>query len=213
MDNALRFLEKLADDPYLALVAVALLILAVAGTAYLKSYFSEKGKAHASGDSGSRDSLQVPDNPLIGPIWHMMTAGLQKSIVGAATWAVRDGKNYVSTRDIFASQNRIRPDSLDDLFTRFPDGSLPEPVSEDLVPQLDTITPDLRFSGCLQESLGELASDRNVGRSLSARDVFIDIAKHGSGQSVRRLRTHGVDAERIEEIVNQLGWKIIRRDV
>ena len=41
--------------------------------------------------------------------------------------------------------------------------------------------------------------------------MFVDIALHGNSKSTVRLRTHGVDQTKVEDIVKQLGWQILKR--
>jgi hypothetical protein len=42
-----------------------------------------------------------------------------------------------------------------------------------------------------------------------SEDVFVDIARYGTGESVRQLRTHGISRELIGTMVRDLGWQIL----
>jgi hypothetical protein len=48
---------------------------------------------------------------------------------------------------------------------------------------------------------------------LSSEDVYIDIARHGTGKSTRLLRRHGVSKADVEKIVGQVGWHLVERRV
>jgi hypothetical protein len=45
---------------------------------------------------------------------------------------------------------------------------------------------------------------------LSTSEVFIDIAKNGNNNSVKRLRVHGITPEKIDQLVRQLGWQVVK---
>jgi hypothetical protein len=42
--------------------------------------------------------------------------------------------------------------------------------------------------------------------------MFVDIAKYGHGESVSRLRKHGVGSREIESRVQELGLPVLRRN-
>jgi hypothetical protein len=48
-------------------------------------------------------------------------------------------------------------------------------------------------------------------RKISPADLFVDVAKHGRGPSVARLREHGVNPALVEEKVQKLGLSVLRR--
>ena len=47
---------------------------------------------------------------------------------------------------------------------------------------------------------------------LSSEDVYIDIAHYATGKSTQRLRSHGVSKTDVENIVAQLGWRLVERN-
>ena len=198
-----ELISQFGESPVITLLLVLAVVVILVVSWYLKAYVTETARSHANDGT--------PDNPILAPVWHLMDPELKALFSGAAEKARRDGKDIVSTRDLFAAVNRLRPGPMKELLEMLPAGSLPDPIAADFKPDGRTITPSLQFSGCVRESLGEL-SRRGAAGKLSTQDVFVDIAKHGRGESVRRLRTLGVDAERIDEIVRQLGWTVVDRD-
>ncbi len=145
-------------------------------------------------------------SPLVANFWDDLSPSLQDALVLAATSARRAGKNVISTRTLFAALRRLDPDPLREFFEQVPPDSLPEALPEGLIPDISAFAEIEAFSGCVSDSLDRLASHADLSESVSAEAVFVDIARNGTGESVRRLRTHGVDAERVDEIVRELGW-------
>ncbi len=140
-----------------------------------------------------------------------MDEDLLKAISIAVTIAMEQGKEEVSTRLLFAVPRQVNPEGLAEIFRRLPSEALPAPIGRHVEPDEHALGVRVGFSPCVQESL-ELLSERATSeRKLSTLDVFVDIAKHGHGNSVAQLRTCGVDARKIDEIVSQLGWRVIQR--
>jgi hypothetical protein len=154
---------------------------------------------------------EVPPSPLVNPFWSDLSPDLQDAIALAATATRRAGKKVVSTRTLFAALRRLHPEPLREFFDKVPPGALPEALPEGLPIDADSLADIESFSSCVQDSLAHLTLRSSPERKLSAEDVVVDIARHGTGDSVRRLRTHGVDVRRVDEIVRQLGWRITER--
>ena len=150
-------------------------------------------------------------NSILEPVWDCLDHNLQDVFALAATAARREGKDIISTRTLFAAFRRLHPDPLPAFFSQMPTDALPEPVSNDVDVEPNAIDGIRVLSACVKDSLTNLTPRTTAKDKLASKDVFIDIAKHGKGQSVRRLRTHGVDANRINEILRQLGWSVTER--
>jgi hypothetical protein len=67
------------------------------------------------------------------------------------------------------------------------------------------------LSNCVENALAQLGRNANPKRKLTLPDVFVDVAKFGTGSSVARLRAHGVTPEVIDRLVGQLRWKVAKR--
>ena len=159
----------------------------------------------------SATSDSVPNNPLLWPVWDLFDQGLKEAFALAAVQAGQDGRTHLSTRNLFAAWNRLRPGSLPKLFSQLPDGALPDPAPAGATPQTAALTDTMTFSACVQDSVEHLSPKATTSDKLSSEDVFVDIAKNGTGTSVKRLRSHGVDGARIDQIVGQLGWSVVHR--
>ena len=145
----------------------------------------------------------------LGMTWEKMTPDLQDAFALAATAARREGKKIVSTRLLFSALKRLHTDRMDELLALIPADAMPEPIpAEVTADRRDLAHLDL-VSSCVRGSLGHFAS--TPVDNLSGEQVFVDIARHGTGGSVRQLRTHGIDENRINEIVRQLGWAVNQR--
>lgn len=152
------------------------------------------------------------ENPILQPVWNRLDPQLQDAFVLAANQAHREGKNIVSTRLLFAALRRLTPQGISAIFDKIPTESLPKPIDQEVKIDQNAIDQNLIFSDCIKESLATLSPKITNERKLSSVDIFVHIAKHGNGISVQRLRTYGVDAEKIARIVKQLGYQIIERD-
>lgn len=160
---------------------------------------------------GNDSTVSSIANPILQPVWDGLDHNLQDAFALAATAARREGKDIVSTRTLFAALRRLHPDPLSAFFDQLPADALPEPIADNIESDPSAINGIRSFSGCVQDSLTNLSPRATPENKLASEDVFIDIARHGNGASVRRLRTHGVDVERINEIVRQLGWRVTER--
>lgn len=183
---------------------------------------------------------QVPANPIFASIWGEMDADLQDAFALAGAAARRQGKNYISTTQLFSALRRLSPHkSLADFFEQLPEGALPESTPQAIPIQVEALNGIESLSPCVNAAMAHLSpslpsSDGdpsssstspgalgttttttdnliNTGIKISSKDVFVDIAIHGKSKSTVRLRTHGVDESTVEGIVEQLGWRVLKR--
>ena len=153
-----------------------------------------------------------PPSPLVGQFWNDLSPDLQDAFALAATAARRDGQEVISTSTLFAALRRLHPEPLREFFDHVSPLALPEALPQSLSVDTGALAEIDSFSTCVRDSLAHLTSHTGSLRRVSAEDVFIDIAKYGKGKSVQRLRTYGVDVGRVNEIVGQLGWRILERE-
>jgi len=94
-----------------------------------------------------------------------------------------------------------------------PEGAFPKPISQDIsIDDRNLLEGNPSFSGCVDDSLRNLAVKVPINRKLSSADVLVDIAEYGTGSSVAKLRQNGISKERVNEIVGELGWDdLVRR--
>ena len=153
-----------------------------------------------------------PSNPLVESFWDSLSPSLQDAIVLASNAARREGKDIISTRTLFAALRRLQPEPLPNLFAEIPSEALPKALSKGISSDMGALSEIRLFSSCVQDSLNHLTPKSSPTDKLAAEDIFVDIARYGTGSSVRRLRTFGIDAGRINEIVRQLGWTVADRN-
>ncbi len=143
--------------------------------------------------------------------WGRLDVDLQDIFSTAYNEAQREGRRIIKTQDVFSAMMRLRPEPLPELIRYLPSDSLPKPIGIEVSTERFLFNDDPDFSGCVYDSIAHLSPKIPINNQLSSKDVFVDIAKFGTGGSVRRLRTHGVVPATIDEIVSQLGWQIISR--
>jgi hypothetical protein len=88
---------------------------------------------------------------------------------------------------------------------------LPKPISEQVTTERVILSEPPELSACVGGSLKHLAPKATPQRKLSSADVFVDIAEYGTGNSVARFRSNGITPEKVNEIVEELDWDLIRR--
>lgn len=164
----------------------------------------------------SRDWAPTPAAPvgvdnLLHRLWDDLDADLQDALTLAYNQARREKKNRISTRTFFAALARLQPGRLPELLGQLPDGALPEPAAADLPTQSQILQDAPRLSRCVANALLQLGAAKPAWHKLAPEEVFVDIARYGTGPSVVKLRAHGVSPEWIDRSVRQLGWKVVRR--
>jgi len=124
----------------------------------------------------------------------------------------RDGKPVTSTRYFFAALRKLRPQSLIEIIAEIEkqDG-LPKPISDEVLAIPRTLSRSRTLSNCLTDSVNELNEIATESDPIEVEDMFIDVAKFGKGNSVRRLREHGIDEEVIEGYLDKYQVEIKRR--
>jgi hypothetical protein len=144
-------------------------------------------------------------------IWDKLDADLQDALAMAYNQARRDGTNKIRTRYFFAALARLQPKPLQEFLIRIPRNALPNPLDEQVTTEPLLLREHVDLSGCIEDSLRHLAPKATQSRKITAADMFVDIARYGSGASVERFRSHGITPEKVSKIVQELGWDIIER--
>jgi hypothetical protein len=161
----------------------------------------------ASGPSGHAE----PDN-LLHAMWGCLDDDLQDALALAYTKKRRQGGNRISTKDFFQALVRLRDDSVRTLIDSLPADALPEPVAPEIAPDRALVMEESPLlSDCLTDSLQHFRELPTLPRKLSAADVFVDVARHGHGESVAQLRRHGVGEKEIVKRVRRLGIAVVER--
>jgi hypothetical protein len=168
---------------------------------------------------GNRESTQRTDEGSTVNLYGIgrvkVSAELEDVLTLAQNQSRRDGKAVTSTRYVFAAIKRLNPELLREMIDVMnKDDALPDTPSFDKLPPPTLLDSDLAFSNCITESLTQLRIEARNTPAVSVADLFVDVAKYGKGASVERLRDHGYDADRIDEMVSKLRVKVdVRRHV
>lgn len=149
------------------------------------------------------------DNPLH-TIWDSLDPKLQDAFSLAYNKKRREGSTRISTKDFFQALTRVDDPVLQRLLKTFPSEAMPEPAPADVPLTQTVLEEEPELSACVADSLSQFQSQGPLPRKITPADVFVDIAKHGRGESVRRLREHGIGPREIEEKVRGAGVSVIR---
>ncbi|MEQ1905950.1 MAG: toll/interleukin-1 receptor domain-containing protein [Pirellulaceae bacterium] len=152
-------------------------------------------------------------NPLLKPMWNRIDLELQKIMAVAAALGEMEGKTYVDTTNFVKALMFLKPGNISDFFEELPKGALPDSVVSNVRIQSNALRKLESFSPCINSAINNLAPRIATEEKLSSEDVYIDIARYATGKSTQRLRSHGVNKENVEKIVQQLGWKLVERNV
>jgi hypothetical protein len=138
-------------------------------------------------------------------MWDQLDSNLQDAFALAYNKKRRAGSTRISTRDLFQALIRVQDDELMRLLQPLPAGALPEPVDPSIIASRELLQETPLLSDCVAESLRGFHNSGSLVRKLSPTDIFVDIAIHGHGPSVERLRQHGVSAAQIAQLAQDLG--------
>jgi hypothetical protein len=142
-------------------------------------------------------------------LWDRMTPELQKAFSVAYNENRRAGDPGIQTRDLFAAMLRVAGEQLNPIVSEIPQAALPEPVQGPVVEQPYVIEERPWLSHCVASSVRRLRGALPDGRDRTAADVFADIAKNGSGESVALLRSHDIGPEQIDQILRKNGLNVV----
>ncbi|MCA9622980.1 MAG: metallophosphoesterase [Myxococcales bacterium] len=134
-----------------------------------------------------------------------LTLELQEILTLALVHSERQGHQRISTRDFFAALVRLQPSAVSALLHRLPEGALPEPAPRAEIDVVKLRSADPELSNCLTRSLRNLVENEP---EISSRHLFVDVARHGSGGSVDKLRNHGVNEAALDRHLDALGWVV-----
>lgn len=159
-----------------------------------------------------RDAHAAPPNPVLLARFEKLWPHLEPEAQEAFSLAFHASNGGVKTESLFAALRAVGDARLEPILERVGDDALPAPTVSSAEPDRAILDGEPWFSPCVADSITSLAKVAERGESISAADLFVDIAKHGTGSSVVRLRKHGIDARAIDEIARSLGVAVVERD-
>ena len=150
-------------------------------------------------------------NPLLKPIWRYLDDDLRQIMAVSATLAQLENKNYMSTTNFVKALMVLKPGRISEFFNKLPEGALPDSVPADIPMRFEALKSLDSFSPCINSAMSNLTPKVTPAERLSSEDVYVDIARHGTGKSTKLLRSRGVSKADVEHIVGQLGWHLVER--
>lgn len=134
-------------------------------------------------------------------LWKDMDPDLQQAFSIAYNENRRSGDGGIKTQDLFAALIRVGSKKLQPILNEIPAAALPEAVRGPVTDRHYISEERPWLSHCISSSIHRLREQLPSGRKLTAADIFADIAKHGTGQSVRLLREHKIGPAEIDAIL------------
>lgn len=162
---------------------------------------TETKKALATPNDSSIDDFRV--------LWPKMSSELQRAFSIAYNENRLAGDPGIQTSDLFAALLRIESPALQQVVTDIPSEALPEPTKGPISDEAYVIEERPWLSGCVASSVRRLGKSLPPGRSLTATDIFADIAKHGTGTSVALLRKHNIGPGEIDAILRNRNIEVV----
>jgi hypothetical protein len=165
-----------------------------------------------STQSNGQTSKAIPDTEgtaTLRRVWNHMTPELQAFLSMPYNENRMRGDGGVKTKDLFAAMMSRPTLELQAVMRHIPAEALPEPMQGELVDEPYIATEQPWLSHCIKGSLHRLGNVLRPGQQLSALDVFIDIARNGTGESVALLRKHHITPEKIDAILHTEKLRVI----
>jgi hypothetical protein len=154
-----------------------------------------------------------PDEQTINTLkatWNKMTPELQSFFNVPYNENRMKGDGGIQTRDLFAAMVTNPSPELQTVMSHIPKDALPKPLEGKLVDEPYIANEQPWLSHCISSSIERLSKVLPAGQQLTALDVFIDIVRNGTGESVRLLRKHNVYPETIENILKQENLNVLK---
>lgn len=142
--------------------------------------------------------------------WNNMTPELKNYLSVPYNENRMKGDGGIQTRDLFAAMVTNPTPGLNAVMKHFPEKAMPQPIEGKLTHEHYIADEKPWLSHCIISSIERLNKALPAGEQITPLDVFIDIARNGSGESVKLLREHNIYPETIEHILKQEHLKVLR---
>ncbi len=178
--------------------------------------FAEKITKHLSmrlkrlmESNAAKGSLPEDDEiNLLRQLWKRMSAEVREAMSIAYNEKRLLGDGGIATEDLFAALLRLNPPELDRVVSHLPKEALPEPTAGVVCDKPYVVEERPWLSHCVSSSLRRFAETLPKNDELGAVDLFVDIAKRGTGDSVARLRSHGIGPREVDAVVAKAGLSV-----
>ena len=180
--------------------------------AIIRKHLCLRLPALAESRAGTKKARGKPEDNSIKAfraLWPNMSADLKRAFSIAYNENRLAGDPGIQTRDLFAALLRVESPDLQQVVTDIPRSALPEPTEGPVLDEAYVIEERPWLSGCVVSSIRRLGKSLPPGRSLTATDIFADIAKNGTGASVALLRKHNVGPGEIDAILRSRNIEVV----
>lgn len=140
--------------------------------------------------------------------WDRMTPDLQTAFSIAHNENRMAGDGGVKTEDLFAALRRVGSSDVRKIIQDIPSDALPQPTQGVLIDKPYIVEEQPWLSNCVASSIKRLGQRAGQTGTITATDIFVDIAKHGTGKSVKLLREHGIGPTQIDTIIRKHKLKV-----
>ncbi|MFY4729846.1 DUF4062 domain-containing protein [Nitrospira sp. BLG_2] len=164
-------------------------------------------QVRARGPDETRPDAKVA--ALLQRVWDRMTPDLQAAFSIAHNENRMAGDGGVKTEDLFAALRRVGASDVRKVIRDIPSDALPRPTQGVLIDKPYIVEEQPWLSNCVASSIKRLGQRSGQTGTITATDVFVDIAKHGTGQSVQLLRKHGIGPVQIDKIIRKNKLKVL----
>lgn len=113
------------------------------------------------------------------------------------------------TKFFFAAVRLLEPAPTRAVLQHIPAEALGEPLLPSLRLDAEFLMATPQPSGCLAAAIRRLLGRVPVDRELTVGDLFLDVAKYGTGESVELLRRHKILPDKLDQIAAKIGFKPI----
>jgi hypothetical protein len=164
----------------------------------------KQAAAAPTGPRAAPRSVPVEDDvQALKAVWPRLSDEVKSAFSVAYNENRRAGDPGIKTRDLFAAMWRIGGNEIKPFAEEIREDALPRPTAGSV--NAEPFIADERpwLSHCVATSIKRLAKNTPSNYTLTAADIFADIAKNGTGESVRLLRQHNIRPEDIDRIVKE----------
>ncbi len=180
--------------------------------------FAERARSHLiqriKGLKSPRKEKAVPDEKTMSVLrllWPKLAPDAQNALASAFNINRALGDGGIKTESLFESLDVFATGASRKIIDLVPDDAMPSQIPGALDPTPYILSERSWFSPCVTDSLKTLAEKLQPEDVLTAGDLFVDLAKHGRGSSVRQLRRHNIGPVQIDDFVNNAGAKVLMR--
>lgn len=142
-------------------------------------------------------------------LWPKMSPEVQRAFSIAYNENRLTGDPGIKTRDLFASLLQVASKPLKQIVTEIPSSALPEPIQGPVSDEAYVVEERPWLSGCVSSSIKRLSQSLPSNRTVTAPDVFADLAKYGTGSSVSLLREHNIGPTEIDSILEKQNVDVV----